>query len=196
MALVQEFDFSVELLASLIWRFNTAEKLTALIQAKQNWYDQNQETFWNDWFTNVFDLDTANEFGCSVWAIILGIPTTALSTVSITEVPFGFGNFNSNFGNSNFSPVISNPGFLSLAETQLFLKLRYYQLTSRGNVYQTNKILAALFGEGNVYIVDNLNMTITCFYKAASMPTALFNLIQEYDVMPRPSCVKLSYTAL
>jgi hypothetical protein len=194
--LEQEFDYSVELLKSLIWRFNTAYKLTALLQAKQDWYDTNQEGFWTDWYNNVFNLDTANEFGCCVWAIILGIPTTSLSTVEITEIPFGFGSFNSNFGNSNFSPVLSNPGFLSLAETQLFLKLRYYQLTSRGNVYQTNKVLASLFGQGNVYLVDNLDMTITCFYKTVSLPTVLLDLIQEYDVMPRPSCVALTYTAL
>jgi hypothetical protein len=74
MALQQSFDFSVNLLQALIWRYNKVERLLALLQSKQDWFDTNQEGFWSDWFNNVFNLDTANEFGCNVWAIILGIP--------------------------------------------------------------------------------------------------------------------------
>lgn len=86
----QDFDFSVDILNALIWRDNQAVNLQSLLNGKAAWYEQNHEDFWSDWLTNVFNLDTANEFGLAVWAQILGLPLTLI--VAPNPGPqFGFG---------------------------------------------------------------------------------------------------------
>lgn len=77
----QLFDFSVDVMQALLWQYDTADALPAIIASKQKWYTDNQQFFWENWFINVFDLRTANDFGCSVWAIILGIPLDRKSVV-------------------------------------------------------------------------------------------------------------------
>jgi Protein of unknown function (DUF2612) len=89
-ASIEDFDFSVEILSALIWRNNEAPNLEALLQQKQDWYEDNHTDFWNDWITNVFNLDTVNEFGLSVWAQILGLPLTLIVAPNVGP-QFGFG---------------------------------------------------------------------------------------------------------
>ena len=50
------FDYSVDILQNLIWEYDKAPALAALMTQKQNWYDENHEQFWIDWFNNVFNL--------------------------------------------------------------------------------------------------------------------------------------------
>lgn len=87
---IQQFDYSINLLRALLWQDDTAPRMTALLQAKQDWYDTNVSTFWENWVADVFDIRTANEFGLAVWAIILGIPTSAIIPPT-TKANFGFG---------------------------------------------------------------------------------------------------------
>lgn len=196
MSLEQELDFSVNVMQALLWRHNNAKNLTAILQAKQNWYDINQTQFWQDWFTNVFNLSTANQFGCVVWSIILGLPVTIANTTPTASPTFGFGIYNQNFGNGNFSPTTSNPAYLTVAQTRLVLRLRYYQLTSRANTLQTNKALAAIFGYTgavpNIYLIDNLNMTVTCHIISAAINSELQAVLTTMDLIPRASCVALT----
>ena len=71
MATIQEFDFSVDLLRALLWQYEDATGLQALLRQKSEWYTVNQTAFWSNWERDVFDLTTANDFGCAVWGIIL-----------------------------------------------------------------------------------------------------------------------------
>lgn len=87
---IEEFDYSVNLLRALLWRHNDATSLQGLLQSKSAWYASQQSQFWSDWFTNVFNLNTANEFGLSVWAIILGVPLSLIVPPNAGP-QFGFG---------------------------------------------------------------------------------------------------------
>ena len=71
---IESYDFSVNLMRALLWQYNDAENLQSVLQQKQDWYTINQTEFWQDWYDNVFNLLTANQFGLNVWAIILGLP--------------------------------------------------------------------------------------------------------------------------
>lgn len=84
---VQSFDYSVDLLRSVLWAYNEAENLQGLLNAKQTWYDKNHVEFWESWITDVFDLRTANDFGLSVWAVILDLPLFGDNAVSPPEYP-------------------------------------------------------------------------------------------------------------
>lgn len=185
---IQLFDFAIDVTKALLWRHNQAVNLQALINNKQAALDELNQDFWTDWVADVFNLTTANDFGLSVWAIILNVP------LSIDPAPpkidnFGFGEFNINFNNSNFNSSIS-PIILSTDQARIVLKLRYYQLMTRCTVPECNKIVTDVFGElGNVYVSDNLDMTIT--YNFDFVPASkITEIIEKYDLLPRPSGVE------
>ena len=98
---IQMFDLSVNLLQAILWQYNDAENLQALLVAKQAWYNSNQQAFWQGWIANVFNLDTADEFGLGVWSIILGLPNFINQSSPGPEIPvFGFdGSGGVNFDN-------------------------------------------------------------------------------------------------
>lgn len=190
---IQEFNFSVDLLQVLLWEYNEAGTLQTLISKKQAWYNINQTQFWSDWFINVFNLQTANDFGLSVWAIILNIP---LDLDPPPDPPgkfiFGFESTHKNFNNGNFTTSGSTVG-LTTEEKRVLLRLRYYQLVSRGAIPESNLLLQDVFELfGNVYLLDSLDMTEVCVFNF--YPSVKLRLIlQKYDLIPRPSGVKLRY---
>lgn len=192
----QTFDYSVNVLQALLWRFNTAPNLQSLVVAKQAWYDANQTQFWTDWFTNVFNIPTANDFGCAVWAIILGIPLAVVQQPDPEKPTFGFGLFVTtgfyNFNNSNFGVTQQTIIPLTLEQKRLVLRLRYFQLISRGTVTQTNRFLKQLFADfGGAYVVDGLDMTCTYVFQFV-LPSALQFVFSNYDLLPRPAGVSVT----
>ena len=146
------------------------------MQQKQDWYDENQTAFWSDWFTNVFDLTTANDFGCAVWAVILNIPLAVIQPPDyLTKPVWGFGTFHKNFNRGNFAVQKQSAIVLTLAQKRLVLQLRFAQLISRGTAPQTNSIIQQIFtrnGYGQVYVLDGLDMTINYVFTFA-IPSAL-----------------------
>lgn len=189
---IQAFDFSVNILEALLWQKNDAVKLQALLQQKQDWYNVNYTQFWQDWYTNVFNLQTANDFGLSVWSIILNLPLVIEPVPDPSRKTFGFGPYRKNFNNGNFSDV-NSPTRLTTEEKRLLLRLRYWQLVSRGAIPETNQFLSDVFAAlGVVYVLDGLNMTITALFKFS--PSAkLRQLLKLYDLIPRPSGVGIKY---
>ena len=188
---IQSFDYSVNVLRSLLWHYNDAENLQALLQAKQNFYNEAQERFWRDWLTNVFNLETANEFGLSVWSIILDLPLFGQSDQSPDNYPaFGFGPFGLNFNNSNFATDPGSVNRLNLEQRRLILRLRFRQLTTDGSVPDINRIIRDIFGQGRGHVLDNNNMSITYVFTPA-LSLTLRTVFMEFNVLPRPSGVAL-----
>jgi len=190
---IQAFDFSVNLLRALLWQYNEAERLEALLRAKQAWYDDNQQGFWTDWIRDVFDLTTANDFGLAVWAIILALPISVTPTDDPNKPIFGFAVDDSNFGNSNFAAA--GQINLTTAQTRIVLRLRYYKLTTRASVTQANRILNDVFGPGVAYVADSLLMKIRYVFIVPPAPALQF-LLANYDLLPRPAAVGSDYVVI
>lgn len=189
---IQEFDYSVNLLQAILWQYNDALRLQALLEQKQEWYDENQRDFWQNWYRDVFDLRTANDFGLTVWAIILNIPLTITSGDDPDIERFGFGAFRLNFTRGNFAPSGSGVR-LTTEQRRLVLRLRYFQLVSRGAIPEINQFLRSIFGElGNVYVLDGLDMTMTYVFTFAP-PKNLFFVLRNFDVLPRPAGVGVNF---
>lgn len=191
MARRQEFDFSVDLLRVVLWQYNNTPNLQSIITQKQQWYIDNQTEFWSDWMVDVFDLRTANDFGLSVWAIILDLPLVATLPPSDLDKPtWGFSNNNENFGNGNFSSKTSTSAGLTLEQRRIALRLRYIQLVSRGTIPEINEFMNLIFGERRVYALDPNDMSIT--YVFTFQPDSSLSLVLEsFDLLPRPSGVRL-----
>lgn len=187
---VQAVDFSVDLLQAILWQYNDATRLQYLLNQKQAWYDETQTAFWEDWVRDVFDLVTANEFGLSVWGVILGIPLSIGQPGTGARHVFGFGVYNQNFNNGNFGRDSAGVAALTLEQKRLVLRLRYYQLVSDGSVPHTNMVLQRLFGAG--YVLDNVaDMEVTYVFPTA-LPASVRTVLQSFDLLPRPAGVKLN----
>jgi hypothetical protein len=100
------YECTIDLEKALDWQRSKAPILKALIKKKQEWYEANFCEFWNNWTVDVFNLNTANEFGLSVWSIILNEPLFGITQASPADYPswgftsddevFGFGSFGTN----------------------------------------------------------------------------------------------------
>lgn len=193
----QQLDFSVNVLRALLWQYNAAENLQGILQAKQDWYDENQTAFWSDWITNVFDLRTANDFGLTVWSILLGVPLSiTLAPDYLDKRVFGYGQYHKNFASSNYGNKTQTEVVLTQAQKRIVIQLRYYQLVSRGTVPQTNKFLASVFSDfGPAYVLDGLNMEIDYTF-GFSLPAQLQFVLTHYDILPRPAGVGVSYRVI
>lgn len=191
---IQNIDFSVNILRALLWQYNKAETLQALVQSKQDWDDENQKEFWENWIRDVFDLRTANTFGLRVWSIILELPLFVNDPPPPVDKPtWGFGGFRYNFRGANFTNRNGSSVNLPLETKRLALRLRYFQITSSGTVPETNRMLAYLFGEmGGAHLNDGHNMTQEYFFNF-QLPWYTKYLFDNFDVLPRPAGVGSSY---
>lgn len=194
MSRVRTFGFSVDILRALLWQYNDAPNLATLLQKKQTWYDANQTGFWEDWIRDVFDLRTANDFGLSVWSIILDMPLVAqLQPTPVTKMGWGFGVYRKNFNNGNFNRDGVEPIILSTEQRRLALRLRFFQLTTRGAIPEINEFLSRMFAElGAVYALDGLDMTLTYVFTFSPSSQIRF-ILDEFDVLPRPAGVSARY---
>lgn len=206
MSTVQQFDYEVPLSESLLWQYQDATNLQSIVGQKQTWYDVNQTEFWENWFNTVFWLwnqtpldqpGAFTDFGAAVWAIILGIP------LQIGPTPFPEGtmvfsfdgtmdNPNWNFDNGCFTNGSSIS--LTLQDKLLILRLRYFQLVTRGAVLEINAFMKKVFDaygyDGEVFVRDGLNMTCQYLF-TTPISVNLQYILETYDILPRPSGVKL-----
>lgn len=190
---IQTYDPSVNLLQALLWQYNEASRLQSLATEKQAWYDNNQAAFWSGFYTDIFNLKTANYFGLSLWSILLGQPIIFSNIGNPNKINFGFGSPHKNFTNGNF---VSNSGFnyvLSTETARILLQLRYFQLTSAGTIPEVNRMLKYVFADmGQAFLLDGNNMTQDYVF-TFELNSELRFLFNNYDILPRPAGVASSY---
>jgi len=192
---IQALDYSVNLLQALLWQYNDAARLQSILEQKQDWYDAQFSEFWENWYRDVFDLRTANDFGLSVWAIILDTGLTITSRQVPSATLWGFGPVHRNFNRGNFAPSTSGIR-LTRAQKRLVLQLRYFQLITRGAIPEINAFLKYTFKDlGQAYVLDGLNMTMNYIFTFA-LPSQLRFVLEEYDILPRPAGVGVNYLVI
>ena len=187
------YKCELNLSTAIDWQRGSAEKINKLIKLKQDWYDANYCGFWNDWVEDVFDLRTANEFGLSVWSIILDLPLFDQSQKSRPDYPaIYFGSFKKNFYNSNFGKNASTVNDLTTDQKRIMLQLKAFIMHTRSSTYEINIKMTELFGFRRVYALDNLDMSYTYVINDPEL-IPLISVIQDYDLLPRPNCVSVDY---
>jgi hypothetical protein len=189
---IQPFDYSVDLMRSILWQDDTALNLQTLVKDQQNFVDSAYTKFWQDWYTNVFNLDTANDFGLAVWSIILGLPLFIDVSGDSDDKPiWGFDDdFYYNFDRGVFTTERNI--ILKTEEKRIVLKLRYFQLANRGDLIEINYFLRYVFKDNVIYGLDGLDMSMT-YVLLFKMSQNLFKALMQYDLFPRPAAVKLKF---
>lgn len=193
MSTVQSLDYNVDLLRAILWQYEDSDRLKTLVMAKQEWVDQYQSKFWSDWYRDVFNIDTANKFGLSVWGRILDISLGVEREAQPNKISFGFGSNNTNFNNGNLGSLNQTTQPLSLYQQRLVIRMRYFQITCRPTVPAINEFLAYLFrDQGAAYVIDNLDMSMT--YVFGFPPSSeLQYILENYNLLPRPSAVDVRW---
>lgn len=196
MSRIQAFDSSVNVLKALLWEHDGADKLVKLATLKQEWYEKNHSEFWDNWVRDVFNIDTANQFGLAVWGRILDVKMQVTSAPDVGKAAFGFGTANRNFERGNFANKSSNTIGLTVDQQRLVIRLRYFKLTARGTVPETNRFLKHIFtdeGQGRVFVTDPYDMSfVTYFFEQAPTSQVQF-ILDNYDLLPRPAGVGIRY---
>lgn len=170
MATIFEYDPSIDFRKHVFWQYNNAPAINSLVNSKQNWYNTNHVEFWQSWVANVMDITTANDYGLSIWGILLGIPRT-----------YDVGGVNTSLTTEQFRAVI-------LARLKL--------LHMRCTVPEINSLLKFLFGKyGKAYVVDNFDMTMTYHFDFNLSPLQIA-VLQNVTLLPRPAGVKVSIVSL
>lgn len=213
---IQDFEFfAIDVEQAVLWQYQNSKNIRTLIGDKQNWLFANHQVFWLSWRLTVFNLCTPEPtiFGMAVWSIILNVPVY----IPIGDEPpakpiWGFNAFDPSYPDlendyKNFgTTIIANPGSgnfstksqffaLTVQQQQFLLRLRYFQLCNLGDVNDINEFLNHLCTDntigytGTIYIEDNLDMTITYTFTEADFPPALFSVMNNLDIFPRPAGV-------
>lgn len=170
MATIFEYDPSIDLKKHIFWQYNNAPAFNTLVNSKQNWFNENQVSYWNDWVKNVLDINSANDYGLAIWGILLGVPRT-----------FNVNGVNTSLTTNQYKSVL-------LARLKL--------LHMRCTVPEINKLLKFLFGKyGKAYVIDNQNMTLTYRFNF-NLSDLQLAVLQNVTLLPRPAGVKIQVVTL
>jgi|ERR1700733_2004377 len=203
-----------DLLQSVLWQYGQATNLLSLLNQKQEWYNVYLTQFWNDWYYNVFNLLTANNFGLAVWSIILNLQLYIdYIPESDTKPIWGFNAYNPDYpdllntywnfyGPSGAGANFSTAGqiiILTTEEQRFILRLKYFQLSNLGDITDINNFLNYLCSTSNtgytgtIYALDGFNMTMTYVFTSDDMSQGLYETLIEEDLLPRPAGVGIKY---
>ena len=155
---------SSDLERAILWQYENADRLNALIQNQQAFYDENVTAFWDDYRDSIFDLDTADAFGLTVWGAILGVERPSYLVLGV-------------------------PTTFSDDQYRALLKARIMLTDMTGSMKDINGYIAYLFPDKPISVYDNLDMTVSYYFDFT--PTAEESALIAIDgVLPRPAGVE------
>lgn len=184
----------LELKKAILWQYENAPILKAMIEYMEGIYETNVRLFYGQWWFDVLNVWTANRFGLSIWARILGVSIGATQQDATGKVSWGFSEHRKNFNNGNFAAGGELPQF-SLEMQRFIIIMRIIQLTTYPSAVLINERLRDLSEQmsfGKIWVVDNLDMTMT--YWLDREPSSELRLILDtMDILPRPSAVGINW---
>lgn len=188
----------------LQWQHNRATALHSILKQKDDWYTYYFSQFWVNWINDVFNLKTATPFGLLVWCFILDMPAQSF-VLFTSDVFWAYGPQRQNY----FSvparpglPVTKGGNFfagddaviLTSDEARKALRMRYYQMITPGTVAHINYALADVFGQGNAWIIDNEDMTMTYHFEPGVVGAVFVAAVLEYKLFPSVVGVEYNIT--
>jgi len=111
-------DNSINILAAILWQYDKAPNLIALLTAINEFADISTNDLWNYYASSIFSLKNSDTFGLSVWGSIIGITRPSV-TISGTTAPISDG-FYRRILLGKFLLYNSN---YSMADLNLYLKI-------------------------------------------------------------------------
>ena len=161
------YNYSIDLSKVILWQYDEAPKLNALVDNEQAFMDNSVTKFWEDFNKDVFNLATCNTFGLELWGKLLGVARPTYTTQGVTYE-------------------------YSDEQYRLVLQARIYLLTFDGSAKSLNHFFKMLFPDYTVIITDNLDMTVNISF--ANEPTQeIKTVLMDSLFLPRPSGVEYNF---
>lgn len=136
---IGNIDFSADSLQSVkLWQYDDAKRLNAILDASIDFSKINIADFWRRWYSNVFNVDTADDFGLALWGRILGVQR-------ITYI----------------DPADNTEKLVSSDMYRKMLKARAFCFACHGALPEINHCLQIIFPGKPVFCRDNYNMSVT-----------------------------------
>ena len=186
--------FQTNLSDVLIWQYNEATKLQELVKREQSNYDNFGGGYISKWFDDVYNFNTANEFGLNIWAVILGITFTTEEVKPRARV-YGYESYRKNYYEANYSPMEVEDAKLTLEQKRLIIKLTYLKRFVRPTEDNIKVFLRAIFeNDKRVNIKDKFDMTGGLVMFTKTLPIGTLDMIRRFDLIPRPAGVEYAGT--
>lgn len=160
--------YNDNILQHLKWQQNEAPYITGILTKKAAWRENFHDDFWTRWAADIYDINTAKQFGLALWCIILGVSSDLFDFNPATQ-RWAFGQkrqnfvYNSKYGSSlpankqspggNFGN--SDTSLTNLDDIRTLLKFRYATLVSNGRVEYMNKMMNIILNDGAPWNVFN-----------------------------------------
>mgnify|MGYP003646875537 CR=1 FL=1 len=187
------YTCEINLLSALDWQRSAADVAKKFIENEQTWLDVNHCGFWDNWQKDVFTLSTANDFGLSVWSIILDEDISGYIGSSPEDYPnLGFEDDDENFFDGSFANETGITYEFTVDQKRILLQLKAFKVLAMGGpIIQTNTAMANIFGDGVILALDKFDMSYVYILSDA----LIYNFITEInnrDLLPRPIGIEIS----
>lgn len=162
--------------------------ITKLVDDFAQWLDPASR--FNDFFSLIWDIDTAQGFGLDVWGRILGVGRVLQVPAGVyfgfeqdaQAQPFGHGIFYRG-GRSTNNVALTDEAYRTLLLAKAALNI------TDASIPAINSILLNLFGQG--YVRDNLDMSLTYVFDDALTPVQTA-IVYQSGVLPKPCGVSFT----
>lgn len=158
-----QIDFS----DCVLWQYNNAPNIKAIIGSEQLFYNDNVYSFWTSWISDIFNINTAKTFGLNSWGAFLGVARPSYNKDGVETV----------FDDEQY---------------RLLLMARLMIMNGNGSIHDINRYLNYLFPNRPVFVVDRYNMSIDIIFYYEPTPDEVA-VITSPDFLPRPAGVLASY---
>ncbi len=131
----------------------------------------NPYTFWNTWYTNIWNVNSAVGYGLDLWGRVVGVTRNIAPDLALEDFPF-----------------------------RAYIMARALSNISNSSIPAMNKLIYSLFGAANsvgnptstpirCYVLNNLNMSVSFVFEEALNP-AIAALLRNTDALNRPAGVQ------
>ena len=153
---------------NIIWQYDNSSNLKKLIEFKKEFVKNYHCDFWKNFEKDIFNIDTANDFGLTIWGLLLNV--------------------------SNIYFVNGIQKTITTETYRMFLKGRLYYMLMNGSTPDINKYLKIIIGDKEIYnntILSDLNKMTINYILGWEVTEEEKGLYFNTDILPRPAGVKL-----
>lgn len=160
-------DNSIEPKKAILWQYDKAKNLLALVSIFNELGIYTTTRFWNKFLLNEASIDTATNFGLAIWGAFIGQPWLT-------------------YKKDGVATRISDSLYRRI------LKGKIYLITSNGSLASINKYLSIVF-DSKIIVSDGFDMSIT--YRTNSELTDEEEAVKE-ELFIYPAAVKTNIAVI
>ena len=159
-----EVNPEIDLSKCFLWQYDEGGNLRTILQNEVNFINENVTQFWSNFLRDIFNINTANDFGLSLWGTTVGIPRPMYENSQGEIVPF------------------------DTEQYRMLLRGAILLMNSTASVHDINLYLESVFPGKPVFCADthDQTMVLNFFYDPSDEEMAIIDHDQYF---PRPAGV-------